>query len=82
MLRVDWILLSGLGYLEMKASPFLWRGDAQLCKAREDAMNNAITANALKWERFSCLRANTRKKPATGHRAAVVFGEVKRDCGL
>jgi hypothetical protein len=73
----------------MKASLYLWRGYAQLCKPREDTMNNAITANAHEWERTSCLRANTRKKPVTGHRAAsmqanlhVVFVEVERDGGL
>jgi hypothetical protein len=34
------------GHLAMKASLYLWRGDAQLCKPREDTMNNSIAANA------------------------------------
>ncbi len=46
--RVDY------GHLAVKASLYLWRGDAQIRKPLEDSMNNTIAPHAHEWKRSFC----------------------------
>jgi len=58
---------------------------AQLCKPRENALDNTIAADAHKWKCIFCFWSDARKKPAAHHRPAsmqpnlhVLLGEVER----
>ena len=68
---------------------YLRLGAAQLGKPRENAVDNAIAADAHKWECTFSVCPHTRKKPPTCHGAAsmqanlhVLLGEVKCSGGL